>query len=124
MPGASMATTMFDRYGGFACVSKIVMAFYDRALDSDIIGGFFENSDMKTLIDHQTKFISSVMGGPASYSNEVLRRVHAGLEIDQRAFDEMVALLTETLEDFELEPEDISEIAHAIKSRSPFIMSA
>jgi len=113
---------MFDRYGGFAIVSKIVMAFYDRALDSDIIGGYFEDTDMKTLVDHQTKFISSVMGGPASYSNEALQRVHAGLQIDRAAFDEMVALLAETLEEFELEQDDVSEIVHAIKGRSVFII--
>ncbi len=44
-----MSVSMFDRYGGFASVSKIVMAFYDRALDSEFIGEYFENSDMKTL---------------------------------------------------------------------------
>jgi hypothetical protein len=46
--------TMFERYGGFATVSKVVMAFYDKALDSDVIGVYFENVDMPALIDHQT----------------------------------------------------------------------
>ena len=115
--------SMFERYGGFASVSKIVMAFYDRALDSDVIGEYFENSDMKTLIDHQTKFISSLMGGPASYSDDVLQRVHANLGIDQAAFDEMAALLNETLEDFEVDPDDIDEVIRAIKSRERIIVT-
>ena len=118
-----MSVSMFDRYGGFASVSKIVMAFYDRALDSDVIGEYFENSDMKTLIDHQTKFISSLMGGPASYSDDVLQRVHANLGIDQAAFDEMAALLNETLEDFEVDPDDIDEVIKAIKSRARIIVT-
>ena len=118
-----MSVSMFDRYGGFASVSKIVMAFYDRALDSDVIGEYFENSDMKTLIDHQTKFIASLMGGPASYSDDVLERVHANLGIDREAFDEMAALLAETLEDFEVDPADIDEVAKAIKSRAHIIIT-
>jgi len=118
-----MSATMFDRYGGFASVSKIVMAFYDRVLDSDVVGFYFEDTDMKALIDHQTKFISSLMGGPASYSADVLRRVHAGLDIDRRAFDEVVALLVETLEDFEIDPDDIDEIRQAMESRAPVIVT-
>ena len=117
-----MSSTMFDRYGGFASVSKIVMAFYDKVLDSDIVGFYFENTDMKALIDHQTKFISSLMGGPASYSNDVLRRVHEGLDIERRAFDEVVTLLVETLEDFEIDPDDIDEIRQAMESRESLIV--
>ena len=43
--------TLFDKYGGFATVSKVVMSFYDRVLDSDQIGEYFEDIDMKRLID-------------------------------------------------------------------------
>jgi len=53
-----MARTPFEKYGGFATVSKIVMVFYDRVLDSDIMAPFFDDVDMRRLTDHQTKFIS------------------------------------------------------------------
>ena len=119
-----MATSMFDRYGGFSSVSKIVMAFYDKVLDSDIIGDYFENTELPALIDHQTKFIASVMGGPASYTNPVLQRVHADLGIDAAAFQEMVSLLRETLEEFELAPHDIDTVIQDIKGRSSYIISA
>ena len=119
-----MAASMFDRYGGFSSVSKIVMAFYDKVLDSDIIGHYFEDVELPDLIDHQTKFIASVMGGPASYSNEVLQRVHAHLDIDATAFEEVVTLLRETLEEFELEPHDIDVIVQDIRGRSSYIISA
>ena len=119
-----MSVSMFDRYGGFASVSKIVMAFYDKVLDSDIIGDYFEDVELPDLIDHQTKFIASVMGGPASYTNEVLQRVHAHLDIDAAAFEEVVTLLRETLEEFELEPHDIDVIVQDIKGRSSYIISA
>jgi hemoglobin len=118
-----MARSMFDRYGGFAKLSKVVMAFYDKALDSDVIGDYFEDVDMRRLVDHQTKLIASIMGGPAAYTNETLRQLHARLNIDQAAFDEMVALLEETLEDFDFKREDVDQIIADVQSRSPYIVN-
>ena len=119
-----MAASMFERYGGFGSVSKIVMSFYDKALDSDVIGDFFEDVDMPRLIDHQTKFIAMAMGGPASYTNEMLRQVHAGMHIDTAAFNEAVSLLQQTLEEFELEPEDIGIIIEDIRNRAQYIIES
>lgn len=116
-----MAATLFERYGGFATVSRVVMAFYDKALDSDVIGPYFDGVDMRRLIDHQTKFVSSILGGPASYDNETLRQLHAHLDIDGAAFDEMIALFTETLEDFDFDPADIELVADEFESRRPYI---
>lgn len=117
-----MANSMFERYGGFAAVSKVVMAFYDKALDSDVIGDYFEDIDMPRLIDHQTKFIAMAMGGPASYTNEMLRQVHVGLNIDTAAFNEAVSLLQQTLEEFELAPEDVGVIIEDIRNRAQYII--
>lgn len=114
---------MFSRYGGFAVVHKVVFAFYEKVLDSDIIGPFFEDVDMARLVDHQTKFISQVMGGPATYSNEVLEQVHRNLQIDQTAFDEMTRLLEATLQEFEIDPADIHEVMAGIKARQPYIVT-
>ncbi len=119
-----MTASMFDRYGGFATVSKIVMDFYDRVLDSDVVGDYFENVDMASLVDHQTKFISAVMGGPASYSNEALERIHAHLSIGKEAFDEIVNLLRAALEDFELESADIDEVIDSIRARERYIVNS
>lgn len=117
-------SSMFERYGGFAAVSKIVMAFYDKVLDSDIAGPYFDDVDIKTLIDHQTKFIAQVMGGPVNYSNEQLRSVHAKHKIDREAFDEVTGLLKETLEDFELSPDDVNRIIADVEGRASYVISA
>lgn len=118
-----MAQTMFERYGGFASVSKIVMAFYDKVLDSDVAGPYFEDIDLKDLIEHQTQFIAQVMGGPEAYSNEVLQGVHADLGVTHAAFDEITSILKETLEDFELEDGDIVRIVEDFQSRRPYIVT-
>jgi hemoglobin len=118
-----MAGTMFERYGGFASVSKIVMALYDKVLDSDVTGPYFEDVDMRRLIDHQTKFVSQVMGGPATYTNEQLQQLHDHLDITAAAFAELMTLFEETLEDFEFDPDDIQFIISDLESRKPWVVS-
>ena len=119
-----MKSSMFDRYGGFGVVHKVVLSFYDKMLDSDVVGPYFDDVEMPKLVDHQTKFISQVMGGPEAYTNEVLQRVHAKLNIDAAAFEEMATILEETLEDFELDPKDIAHIVGDVRSRADYIITA
>ncbi len=117
-----MARTIFDRYGGFAKISRIVMSFYDKMTSSPITKKYFENTNMKRLIDHQTKFTAAMMGGPVSYTNEHLERVHAHLGISDAAFMESVDLLKETLEDHDFENEDVRAVEHEIMIRKNHII--
>lgn len=118
-----MTSSMFERYGGFASVNKLVSAFYDKVLDSPMLSPYFEGIPMKRLVDHQTKFIAQVMGGPVSYSNDALQRAHAHLKIDTKSYNELMGLLEETLEDFDLEQGDIDVIKNDISDRSRFIIA-
>jgi hemoglobin len=117
-----MARTIFERYGGFASISRVVMSFYDKMTSSPITKKYFENTNMKRLIDHQTKFIASMMGGPASYTNEHLERVHARLGITEDAFLETVDLLVETLEDFDFEDSDIRQVEGEMMRRKNHVV--
>lgn len=119
-----MATTSpFERCGGFATVRRIVSAFYDKVLDAPALQHHFDGVDMRALIDHQTKFISTVMGGPASYDDEVLRRAHARLGITRPEFLEVAGLLRETLEDFAVPPADVDHVLREVERRQPVIVT-
>jgi len=118
-----MGASMFERYGGFAKVSQIVSAFYDRMLDSPVTSPYFQSVDMRRLIDHQTKFISTIMGGPASYSNDMLERVHAHIGVSEAAFDEASSILREALEDFGIEDGDVRYLCEEFASRKRYIVS-
>ena len=118
-----MTRSILDRHGGFPFLSRVVMAFYDKALDSDVLAPFFEDVDMRRLIDHQTKFVAFLMGGPASYTNEHLAHAHARLHIDRPAFDEMIAVMRETLEDFEMDDGDVATVVHELRSRAPWVIA-
>lgn len=118
-----MAQTVFARYGGFATFSKVVSAFYDKILESPITSPYFTNIDMRNLVDHQTKFVASVVGGPASYTNEHIARIHTPLKIDDAAFAEMSTILKETLEDFGVADADVHHVCQEIMNRKHFIVA-
>jgi hemoglobin len=116
--------SLFDRVGGFGTLSKIVLSFYDRVLDDDVLAPYFADVDMRRLIDHQTKFVAFLMGGPASYTDEHLRLAHARLGIDSAAFDRMTALMRETLEDFRMADRDVDSVIGQMRVRRDLIVAA
>ena len=119
-----MKQTLFEKVGGFGSVSKIIMDFYDRILDSEKAGDFFDNIDMAALVDHQTKFVSSLMGGPASYTDEQLRKIHTNLGIDNESFDEMIDVLRKTLTDHGLDSGDIGDICRQMEVRRHLVVTS
>lgn len=118
-----MAESIFERYGGFASVRKIVSEFYDRVLDDAALSPFFAHTDMRRQIDHQTQFISSLIGGPASLSDEGLRRVHQHLGIGNTDFDAMMAVLSETLEDFGFTHDDVRHVMNEMNRRRHLVVT-
>jgi hemoglobin len=117
-------TPLFERLGGFAAVSRVVSDFYVGVLDSDLLAPWFETTDMRRLIDHQTKFMAALMGGPAAYTDEALRRAHVRLRIDRAAFDEMKRILAETLGDHGVNDVDLDGVMREIERCAPCIVSA
>ncbi len=115
--------SIFERSGGFVAISKVVMAFYDKVIDSDTVGPYFDNVDLAMLIDHQTKFIAQVMGGPVAYSDEHLRRIHAKHAIRQDAYDEVIRLMKESLEEFNFSQDDINQVMSELEYRSKYIVT-
>jgi hemoglobin len=108
-----MHKRLYDQLGGFAFVRKLVSDFYDRVLDEDELAPFFEKTDMARLVDHQTKFWATALGGPASYTDEQLEAVHRGMGITSAHFDLVLELVAETLEDHDVSEQHVAEIGAA-----------
>ncbi len=119
-----MHHTIYEKYGGFSTVSRIVMDLYDRLLDDDDIGPFFEDVEMSRVIDHQTKFVASLMGGPASYSDDQIRKMHDHLPIADGHFARLREILSETLRDHGITQEDVSTIVNEFEKRRGLIVHA
>lgn len=118
-----MAQTLFDKYGGFSVISKIVMDLYDRLLDDDDIGPFFDDVDMAKIVDHQTKFVSSLMGGPASYTDKQIEKTHSHLSIGNHHFDRLAVILRETLLDHGVSDEDADAIVGTFAVRRDIVVN-
>ena len=114
--------TLYEKYGGFSQVSKIVLSFYDTLLDNDEIGPFFDEVDMSKMVDHQTKFIASLLGGPASYTDNQLKQLHSHLDIKDSHFDELEIVLRETLVNHGVEPDDVEAVVAEFAKRRPLIV--
>jgi hemoglobin len=111
----ALKISLFEKLGGFAQVRLIVSDFYDRILDSETLRPYFEHIDVRRLIDHQTKFVSALMGGPVSFSNEHLGRAHHHLGISPEEYAEMGEIFRETLEDHDLPDADVERLyAHIL----------
>jgi len=117
-----MEQSLFEKYGGFATIHKVVEHFYDGVLDNDVLSPYFEDVDMSQLIDHQTRFFASAMGGPASFDDNHLEKMHRGRGITEEAWDAVVGVLLETLNAFNVEEGDIQLIAGAVGSKKPLIV--
>ncbi len=120
--GVPMTQTLFEKYGGFSVVSKIVLDLYDRLLDDDDVGPFFDDVEMARIVDHQTKFVSSLMGGPASYTDDQIGKMHARLAITDAHFDTLENILRETLKDHGLDPEDVETVIAAFEARRGLVV--
>ncbi|MCG8441684.1 MAG: group 1 truncated hemoglobin [Caulobacterales bacterium] len=119
-----MAQTLYEKYGGFGSISRVVMALYDKLLDSDEVGPYFDGVDMKRLIDHQTKFVASLLGGPAEFSEDRLEQAHRNLGIDGADFDELKRLFDETLAEHGFAEDDRAAVLGEIEARRAVIVKA
>jgi hemoglobin len=106
--------TLFEKYGGFSSISEIVRSFYRDVIESPRLRPYFENIDMATLIDHQTKFMSHALGGPATYNGRSLSVAHKDLNITQVAFDEVAEILQDVLENAGMEADDVATVMSVI----------
>lgn len=119
-----MQQTLFDKYGGFSVISKIVMDLYDRLLDDDDVGPFFDDVDMARIVDHQTKFVSSLMDGPASYTDNQIEKLHAHLAIAARHFEQLALILRETLLAHGISEEDATTIVGRFTERRNLVVNS
>lgn len=115
--------SLLEKYGGLSTVHNVVETFYDRVLEEDSLADFFAETDMETLVAHQTKFISSLMGGPGETSDQVLRDAHKPLGISDADFGLIAEILQQTLTDSGLAEDDIVSLMTLIAGKKDLIVA-
>jgi hemoglobin len=118
-----MADTLFEKYGGFETLSKVVANFYDKILDSNKVKHYFEGINMDRLMQHQTNFIAKALGGPDKYEGGDLKKMHARFNITEDHFTEVAELLEEALDEAGVESDDTAAIISVVASLKDQIVS-
>jgi hemoglobin len=108
--------TLYDKYGGFEIFSVVVSNFYQKILDSDELAHYFDNVNMERLMSHQTSFISTALGGPERSNGIDLKKAHAPYKITIPHFNEVAELLEESLEEADVESDDVATIITLVAS--------
>ena len=116
-------TTLFEKYGGFATFSRITTNFYHKVLDTPQVAHYFSHTNMDALIDHQTQFLAKALGGPETPQMINLKAAHQNLNISEADFDLVAELLKETLQDMQVQSDDISRIMTIISNLKGDIVS-
>lgn len=115
-------TSLLEKYGGLSTVYEVVETFYDRVLDEDSLADFFADTNMEALVGHQTKFISSLMGGPGQTSDQQLRSAHAPLGIDDEDFALIAKILHQTLIDSGIAEADVNALMNLVAGKKDLIV--
>ena len=114
--------TLYERLGGHEAIASVVDEFYDRMLDDERVAGFFENVDMASQRAHQTRFLSSVTGGPVEYSGADMREAHEGMGITDEDYDIVGAHLDASLADAGVADADREAVMEEVEAlRDPIV---
>lgn len=105
---------LYERLGGHDGIRAVVDDFYDRLLDDDELGPFFENADMERLRTTQTDFLCEAAGGPETYDAAPVRDAHLHVPFTAEDIQRAIELLNESLAEFDVPDEDAAAVVQAI----------
>jgi hemoglobin len=89
--------TLYDLVGGDAKVRAILASLYDRLFEDRMVGFLFEGKDKERIVELQTAFTCSFLGGPQRYEGKPLPEAHASLPLLPGHFDRRHWLLEQVL---------------------------
>lgn len=107
-------TTLYEKLGGREAVDATVDRFYERVLDDDRLAGFFDDTDVDELRDHQRTFITYVTGGADAYDGRSMREAHADLGITEADFAAVADHLRTTLDELGVPKEHADAVMAAV----------
>jgi hemoglobin len=77
---------------------------------------------MSNLINHQIQFFSTLLGGPVTYDIRQIDEIHKRLNISNEAFQDVIDLLSESLEDAGMDNADAQNVIGVLESyRKSFV---
>jgi truncated hemoglobin YjbI len=102
---AGALTPLFDRLGGLDAITAVVDQFLANVVADNRINGFFASTvqspaRVQALRQNLIDLVCVGAGGPCQYKGRDMKSSHAGMRIDDPAFDALVDDLVKALDQF------------------------
>lgn len=107
---AAPAKSLYDRLGGEASIKAVVDEFVANVGADARINSYFANADLDRLKGHLVNQIGEASGGPQHYTGRDMKTAHAGMGIDEPAFNALVEDLVKALDKFAVPEKEKSEL--------------
>ncbi len=101
---------LYEKFGGRDGVKAVVETFYKSVLSNPDVAPYFSETNMNKQKDHQTNFISFVLGGPNKYTGRSMREAHAHLNLTEKDFQIIATLLSDALKYHGVSDQDIANV--------------
>jgi hemoglobin len=108
------ADNLYERLGEREGIRAVVDDFYDRLVEDEDLGPFFEGSDMEMLRRTQTDFLCEAAGGPETYDAAPVREAHLDVPFEPGHIERAIELLYESLDAFDVPEEDADAVVGAV----------
>ena len=104
----------YDTLGGDSVIRQAVDAFYAKLQADPVLAEFFSGSDLGGLKTHQRMFLTAAFGGPDAYEGRDMRAAHMHLAITDTDFDRFIGHLGETLTEYGVAAERVTELVEIL----------
>ena len=90
--------SLYTSLGGMDGIHHIVARFIAEVGESKDIRPFFLNTNLDRFYRMFSQHLCLVAGGPCKYEGDTMHDVHAGMDINEAEFNEVVDLLTRSMD--------------------------
>ena len=111
--------TLYQRLGGYDALAAVSDDFLGRLASDPQMGRFFVglSTDSKIRVrQHIVDFLCVATGGPCKYTGRDMKTAHAGLNITEADWNQMVKLLGQTFDKFSVPEKERADVIGAVAS--------
>lgn len=107
---AAPKQSLYERLGGEAAIKAVVDQFVANVGADTRINQYFANANLDRLKEHLVNQIGQASGGPQQYTGRDMKTAHAGMGVDDPAFDALVEDLVAALDKFAVPEQEKGEL--------------
>jgi truncated hemoglobin YjbI len=111
---------LYDRVGGDKAMEIAVDLFYRKVLQDELVGKFFEDTDMESQRLKQKSFLAMAFGGPYQYTGLDIRASHQylveSMGLTDIHFDQVAKLFQESLSELRVPEKEIGKMMEILET--------